>query len=112
MARFACEFRLRLERMGVEGLWGYDWAERFWALGFEMDCGHSFNDATGFLLGDERGLERVLGSIDDVRLLGDAVFSQCRYITHWSFDPKCEEVGWIVSVLGRMEELAPPALDG
>ncbi len=112
MARFAREFRLRLERMGVDGLWGYDWAERFWALGFEMNCGRSFNNATGLLLGDERGLARVLGSIDDMRLLGDAAFSQCRYITHWSFAPEREDVGWIVSVLGRMEELAPPALDG
>lgn len=75
------ELRQRLERMGVEGLWGYDWAGRFWALGFEMDCGHSFNDATGLLLGDERGLARVLESIIDVGLLGDAAFSQCRYIT-------------------------------
>lgn len=112
MARFAREFRLRLERMGVDGLWGYDWADCFWALGFEMDCGHSFNDATGLLLGDERGLARVLGGIDDVRLLGDAAFSQCRYITHWSFAPEREDVGWIVTVLRRMEELAPPALDG
>lgn len=98
--------------MGVKGLWGYDWAERFWALEFKMDCGHSFNEATGPLLGDERGLARVLGSIDDMRLLGDAAFSQCRYITHWSFGPDREDVGWIVSVLGRMEELAPPALAG
>lgn len=92
--------------MGVDGLWGYDWARRFWALGFEMDCGHSFNDATGLLLGDELGLDRVLGSIDDMRLLGDAVFSRCRYIVHWSFAPEYEDVDWIVSVLRRMEELA------
>lgn len=88
--------------MGVDGLWGYDWAERFWALGFEMDCGHSFNDATGLLLGDERGL----GSIDDMRLLGDAAFSQCRYLTHWSGGYGERESTWLVAALRRLEELA------
>ncbi len=71
-----------------------------------MDCGHSFNNATGLLLGDERGLDRVLGDVDDVRLLGDAAFSQCRYITHWAYSLEYESVGWIVRVLGRMEELS------
>lgn len=92
--------------MGVDGLWDYGWAGRFRALGFEMDCGHSFSDATGLMLDDKRGLARVLGSIDDMRLLGDAAFSQCRYITHWSFDPEREDVGGIVSVLRRLEEVA------
>ncbi len=55
--RFAREFRRHLERKGVQGLLDYDWAERFWELGFEMDCGHSFNEKTGLLLGDERGLD-------------------------------------------------------
>lgn len=58
------------------------------------------------MLGDERSLDRVLESIDDVRLLGDAAFSQCRYITHWAYSLEHESVGWIVKVLGRMEELA------
>ena len=100
------EFGRHLEHRDVYGLLDYDWAERFWALGFEMDCGHLFNERTGLLLGDERGLDRVLESIDDVRLLGDAAFSQCRYITHWAYSLEHESVGWIVRVLGRMEELA------
>ena len=47
----------------------------------------------------------MLGDIDDVRLLGDAAFSQCRYIPHWAYAPECESVGWIVMVLKRVEEL-------
>lgn len=104
--KFAREFRRHLECEGVQGLLDYDWAERFWELGFEMDCGHSFNEKTGLLLGDERGLDRVLESIDDVRLLGDAAFSQCRYITHWAYSLEHESVEWIVRLLRRMEELA------
>lgn len=89
----------------MRGLEDYDWAEKFWALGFEMDCGHSFNLATGLLLGDEHGLSHVLDSIVDVKLLGDAVFSQCRRITHWAYAAEGESVGWIVMALARMEEL-------
>lgn len=70
-----------------------------------MDCGQSFNEKTGLLLGDERGLDRVLVSVDDIRLLGDAAFSQCRYITHWAYSLEHDSVGLIVKVLRRMEEL-------
>ena len=48
----------------------------------------------------------MLGSIDDVRLLGDAAFSQCRYITHWAYSLEHVGVEWIVTVLRRIEELA------
>ena len=97
--------------MDVEGPWAMiGW--RFRAFGFEMDCGHSFSNATGLMLGNERGLTRVLRSIDDVKPLGDAAFSQCHYITHCSFTPERNDVDWIASVLGHMEELAPPALAG
>lgn len=47
----------------------------------------------------------VLESIDDVKLLGDAAFSQCRYITHWAYSLEHESTGWIIKVLGRMGEL-------
>ena len=71
-----------------------------------MNCGRSYNERTGLLLGDEQGLDRVLESIDDVKLLGDAAFSQCRYITHWAHSLEHESAGWIIKVLGRMGELA------
>lgn len=79
-----------------------------------MDCGRSFNERTGLLLGDERGLDRVLENVDDVGLLGDAAFSQCRYIAHWAYSLEHESVGWVIRVLRRMEELAesPPMRDG
>lgn len=111
MARFAREFKQRLERMSVEELWNYDRAGRFRALGFEMDCGHSFNDTTGLLPGNERGLARVLASFFDVKLLGDVALLQRRYITHWSFALERESVGRIASALGHMEELASPAAE-
>ena len=47
----------------------------------------------------------MLESIDDVKLLGDAAFSQCRYITHWAYSLEHESAGWIIKVLDRMGEL-------
>ena len=44
-ASFAREFREMLEKDGVAALERFDWAERFRELGFEMDCGNSYENA-------------------------------------------------------------------
>ena len=84
VARFARELRERIEGQGAAALDRFDWADRFWGLGFRMDCGHSYEERYGLALHDARGLRRELARIDDVQTLGDACFSQCRYITHWA----------------------------
>ncbi|WP_455138811.1 hypothetical protein [Thermophilibacter sp.] len=103
---FAHELREILEEQGVRALMGrFDWAQRFWGLGFEMDCGRSFEQRYGLRLGDAQELSHELNRIDDVRALGNAVFSQCRYITHWSYSPENESVDWLLQALERLEEL-------
>ena len=57
-------------------------------------------------LHDVRGLRRGLSRIDDVQTLGDACFSQCRYITHWAMGPCDDLVEWLGVALARLEELA------
>lgn len=42
VARFAHELRERIEERGAAALDRFDWAERFWGLGFRMDRGHSY----------------------------------------------------------------------
>lgn len=107
LSTFAREFRGMLEDQGVHALMGrFNWAQRFWNLGFEMDCGRSFEQRYGLPLGDTRALIRELDRIDDVRVLGNAIFSQCRYITHWSFSPEDENVDWLITALEHLEELA------
>ena len=46
-------------------------------------------------------------SMDDVDLLGSAVFSQWRYLTHWAYMLTLNEktVHWFLLVLDRMKEL-------
>lgn len=106
VARFARELRERIEEQGAAALERVDWAERFWGLGFRMDCGHSYEERYGIALHDVRGLRRELSRIDDVQMLGDACFSQCRYITHWAMGPCDEQVEWLGVALARLEELA------
>ncbi len=50
LVTFAREFRGMLEDQGVHALMGrFDWAQRFWDLGFEMDCGRSFEGTVKIL---------------------------------------------------------------
>ncbi|POO87102.1 hypothetical protein C1H57_25525, partial [Clostridium sp. 2-1] len=60
--------------------------EECFALGFVMDCGKSFEAAfpgtNAFY--DADALYEIIEQIKDVHLLGSAIFSQWRYITHWS----------------------------
>lgn len=106
LGTFAREFRGKLEDQGVHALMGrFDWAQRFWDLGFEMDCGRSFEQRYGQPLGDTRALIRELDRIDDVQVLGSAIFSQCRYITHWSYSPENESADWLIMAFKRLEDL-------
>ncbi|OUO47831.1 hypothetical protein B5F79_03175 [Olsenella sp. An285] len=106
VAEYAHKLRLAIEERGAAALERDDWAVRFRELGFEMDCGHSYEELYGLALYDARGLRRELAHIDDVQTLGNAVFSQCRYITHWSMGPCERELDWLEIALGRLEELA------
>lgn len=106
VARFAHELRERIEERGAAALDRFDWAERFWGLGFRMDRGHSYEERYDIALHDVRGLRRGLSRIDDVQTLGDACFSQCRYITHWAMGPCDDLVEWLGVALARLEELA------
>lgn len=105
VAAFARRFREALERDGIAALERLDWSGGFFGLGFEMDCGHSFEEAYGLRLGDADGIGD-LARVDDIAVLGSAVFSQCRYLTHWSGGYGERESTWLVAALRRLEELA------
>jgi hypothetical protein len=52
-----------------------------------MDCGHSFIAAYGQeAWNDTQSLAAVVGCIDDVRLIGSAIFSQWRYFNNGSYE--------------------------
>lgn len=83
-----------------------DWPECCRKFGFDMDCGRSFEEKYGLRLGDVRSLMRDVAQIDDVQILGNAVFSECRYLTHWAWSIEPDGMQWLCIALTRLEELS------
>ena len=54
-------------------------------LGFEMDCGHTFFEKYGNAAYDHEALEKVIDDIEDIPLLGSAIYSRWRYFNHWAY---------------------------
>lgn len=77
-------------------------------LGFEMDCGHSFIETYGMdAWNDAKSLTNVIGLINDVKLIGSAIFSQWRYFNHGSYEHAQEkDKQWFLLMLRRLKKLA------
>lgn len=77
-------------------------------LGFQMDCGEECNKQYPELMkniGEE--VHETVESISDLELLGSAVFSYWRYLTHWAwiYDLNSDTCQWFAIVLGRIKDL-------
>ena len=91
-------------------------AEKCFALGFEMDSGNSFCANYPKAFNDYSELDKIIEEIDDPQFLGTAIFSQWRYITHWSYcsHPLDEQYRpWFITAFGRLvtitsEDNSPP----
>lgn len=91
-------------------------AEKCFALGFEMDSGNSFCEKYPKAFNDYSELDKIIEEIDDPQFLGTAIFSQWRYITHWSYcsHPLDEQYRpWFITAFGRLvtitsEDNSPP----
>ena len=79
-----------------------------WSLGFEMDCGKSFTEAYGEEAWcSNQGLSLVIDKINNLKILGSALFSKWRFFNHWSYGHATEEdKKWFLTILCRMQELA------
>lgn len=78
------------------------------AQGFRIECGEDFYQSHSEIFNlDFNNLEEALEPIQDIDLLGSIIFSQYRYITHWSqtglTDPKV--CNWFIVTLRRLKEL-------
>lgn len=80
------------------------------ALGFEMDCGHAFSEKYGSAASNFEDLERIVGQITDISLLGSAIYSQWRYFNHWAYSGaeilEPQNRAWFKIALSRLDELA------
>ena len=76
------------------------------ALGFEMDSGEGFSKRYGSAFYDYRELKKIIDYINDIELLGSAIYSRWRYFNHWAYDG--EEIledsnrSWFVLALKRL----------
>lgn len=105
---FSRRFKEELERYGIVVLERFDWAMGFRELGFEMDCGQSYEEAYGLSLGNNRDIDEGLSRVNDMTVLGNAIFSQCRYLALWSGGHDEEDVAWLIAAPKRLEELIGP----
>ena len=91
-------------------------ADKCFALGFEMDSGNSFCEKYPKAFNDYSELDKIIEEIDDSQFLGTAIFSQWRYITHWLYcsHPLDEQYRpWFIIAFARLvaitsEDNTPP----
>lgn len=80
------------------------------ALDFEMDCGHAFSEKYGNAVSNYEALDKIIDEIDDIQLLGSAIYSQWRYFNHWAYSGeeilKFENRTWFILALSRLALLS------
>lgn len=95
---------------------GYDLAENptfadsCFSFDFKMDCGEAFITAySQNEFHDYRELDKIINSINDIPLLGSAIFSKWRYFNHWEYSSeeiaKADNRAWFITALSRLERL-------
>ncbi len=80
-------------------------ADECFSLGFKMDCGDSFCEKYNKAFNDAEELDKIIDEIDDPLFLGTAIFSQWRYITHWSYNAHpldSEYRPWFIIAFSRL----------
>ncbi len=79
-------------------------------LGFEMDCGHAFEEAYGAAVYNAKALDEIIDDVTDIPLLGSAIYSRWRYFNHWAYNAadilSPENRSWFIVALGRLAMLA------
>lgn len=78
-------------------------------LGFEMDCGHAFEEKFERAVYDARALDTIIENVSDISLLGSAIYSRWRYFNQWAYDAaeilSMSNRSWFIIALNRLAEL-------
>ncbi len=79
-------------------------------LGFKMDSGYSFYTAYGEAAFNVEKLDAIIDQVDDIYLLGSAIYSRWRYFNHWAYEGKeitqAENRAWFIVALHRLAALS------
>ena len=105
---FSCKWRAKVFERSRD-IENCAFADECDALGFHTDCGESFNRAfPEIYFRDIDGFEKVVAEIDDIFLLGTAIFSYWRWFSHWNeFHDICgdEPRKWFILAFDRLNEI-------
>ncbi len=85
---FACKWieKFRDPDMHYTELVDHWMADDCQSLGFIMDCGKSFSEKYNINASyNYNALREIIREINDIQLLGSAVYSQWRYFNHWAY---------------------------
>ena len=63
---------------------GFGFAKDCEDLGFNMDAFKSLKDISEEAVDDCEAFQRVASTTNDIKVLGNAVYSKWRYLTHWA----------------------------
>lgn len=85
--------------------------DKCFALNFKMDAGESFKRAFPEVdaLYENDHLKQIIHRVDDVMVLGNAIFSKWRAITHWDYISdllSAENREWFIIAFTRLSELS------
>ena len=79
-------------------------------LGFKMDCGTSFSELYGRAVFDSEELNVIINQINDISLLGSAIYSRWRYFNHCAYDARSileeKNRNWFLLALDRLMTLS------
>ena len=98
--RWISEFQARHIR-NAEELMGDECA----SLEFVMDCGKSFAAKYPDAFTDNENLIRYINEVDDLQLLGNAIYSKWRFHQHWD-EMGTWDIPWFLTALNRLAELS------
>lgn len=86
------------------------------ALGFEMDCGRAFSEKYGNAASNSEALNKIIGEVDEILLLGSAIYSRLSYFDQGACSDaeimESQNRDWFIIALTRLEELSSPDTDG
>ena len=78
------------------------------ALGFVMDCGGAFSQKYGMKPWYEaKALQECIDDVDDIQLIGSALFSKWRYYNHWAYpsEADADTKEWFLLLFRRIKSL-------
>ena len=106
---FARKWRTKVFERGCREIENNAFGDECVSMGFDMDCGESFKRAFPEIdFRDVDAFEKVVAGIDDILLLGTAIFSYWRWSTYWNeFHEICgdEPRKWFLLAFDRLIEI-------